>query len=126
MKLLQVAEQAYRTLVEEQDDTILWLSQSMQKAGAAMDLLLAGNCAYYATVTQRQPALTLGAWQQQAPADIKRDLDQLHAQGANIYVVHADLVDRGLIGLPLHPAVKVLDDDGVAQLYEDADKVWQW
>lgn len=126
MKLLQVAEQAYRTLVEEQDDTILWLSQSMQKAGASMDLLLAGNCAYYATVTKKQPALTLGAWQQQAPADIKRDLDQLQTQGAGIYVVHADLVDRGLVGMPLHAGVKVLDDEGVAKLYEDADKVWQW
>lgn len=126
MKLLQVAEQAYRTLVEEQDDTILWLSQSLNKAGAEMDLLLAGNCVYYATATKSQPSLSLGCWKQKEPANIKMDLERLHAGGVDIYVPHSDLVDRGLIGHPLHPAITIVSDEEVAKLYEDADLVWQW
>ena len=43
MKILQVVEQAFRTLAEEQDDTILWLTQSMRGAGADLEVLIAGN-----------------------------------------------------------------------------------
>lgn len=125
-KLLQVVEQAFRTLVEEQDDTILWLSQSVQKAGADMKLLLVGNCAYYAVLSQRQPPLSIAGWNQKEPSDIRLDLDRLHESGACIYVPRSDLADRGLIGIPIHPAVNVISNDEVVALYEEADLVWQW
>lgn len=126
MKLLQVVEQAFRTLVEEQDDTILWLSQSIRKAGADMTILLAGNCAYYAVLKRRQPALKIAEWVQKEPSDIKQDLDRLHASGVGIYVCRNDLADRGLIGIPVHPGVRVISHQEVAALYEEADLVWQW
>jgi len=126
MKLLQVIEQAFRTLVEEQDDTILWLSQSIQKAGADMKVLLVGNCAYYAVLKRRQPALVIAGWVQKEPSDIKQDLDRLQAGGVGIYVSRSDLADRGLIGIPVHPGVKVISQLEVAALYEEADLVWQW
>jgi hypothetical protein len=126
MKLLQVAEQAFRTLVEEQDDTILWLSQSVRNAGADMQLLLAGNCAYYAVLTRRQPKLTIGSWQQKEPAEIRKDLDRLQTQGVAIYVADIDLADRGLADMPLHPSVKAVSADEIASLYEEADLIWQW
>lgn len=126
MRILQVVEQAYRTLVEEQDDTILWITQCMLNAGAEFRLLLSGNCCYYATLNQRQPKLHIGSWSQKEPADIVRDLQNLQANGVPIYVNYGDLADRGLVGLPLHPAVTVIDRDVLATLYEEADQVWQW
>jgi|SRR5690554_4183914 hypothetical protein len=126
MKLLQVVEQAFRTLVEEQDDTILWLSQSIQKAGAEMKILLSGNCAYYAILKRRQPALKIAGWSQEQPSDIRQDLDRLQASGVGVYVTRSDLADRGLIGLPLHPGVRIISQLEVAELYEEADMVWQW
>lgn len=126
MKLLQVVEQAFRTLVEEQDDTILWLSQSLQKAGADMKILLIGNCAYYSVLKRRQPPLKIAGWKQKEPSDIYQDLDRLEAGGVGIYVTRSDLADRGLIGVPLHPGVRVISHLEVAGLYEEADLVWQW
>jgi sulfur relay (sulfurtransferase) DsrF/TusC family protein len=126
MKTLQVVEQAFRTLVEEQDDTILWLTQCMLGAGGDMELLLNGNCAYYAVSQQRQPALKLGKWQQTEPADLTRDLDNLHAKGVPVYVLKEDLAERGLADTPVHAGVQVIDRSQLVALYERVDQIWQW
>lgn len=126
MKILQVVEQAFRTLVEEQDDTILWLSQSMLGAGAEMEVLLAGNCACYAVAKQRQPALQLGSWQQTEPAELQRDVANILAKGAPVYVIKEDLAERGLAALPLHDGVTVIERRQLPEIYERADQIWQW
>jgi sulfur relay (sulfurtransferase) DsrF/TusC family protein len=126
MKILQVVEQAFRTLAEEQDDTILWLSQSMLGAGAEMEVLLAGNCAYYAVIKQRQPALKLGNWQQTEPAELYRDIGNILAKGAPVYVLSEDLAERGLSGMPVHEGVTVINRQQLPAIYERADQVWQW
>lgn len=126
MKVLQVVEQAFRTLVEEQDDTILWLTQSMHGAGADLLMLLAGHCTYYAVQKKRQPQLTLGNWQQHEPADLIRDLDSMLQKGIPIYVVKEELEERGLADLPIHPGISVIKRADLVKLYEQVDQIWQW
>ena len=126
MKVLQVVEQAFRTTVEEQDDAILWLTRSMHGAGADLSVLLSGHAAYYAVQQQRQPALTMGGWQQTEPAELTQDITGLAEKGVPIYVVREDLDERGLTGLPVRNGVEVIGRDGLVQLYEQADQVWQW
>lgn len=126
MKILQIVEQAFRTIVEEQDDTILWITQSMLGAGADIEVLLAGNCSYYAVLQQRQPALTVGQWQQTEPAELTRDLGNLFVKGVPVYVLREELSERGLSDLPVHSGVKVISRDQLVDLYERVDQVWQW
>lgn len=126
MKVLQVIDQAFRTLAEEQDDTILWLTQSMRGAGADLTLLLSGHGVYYATQTQRQPALTIAGWQQTEPADIPRDLGSLLRAGVPVYAVKEDLEERGLGQLPVHHGVQTISRQNLGGLYESVDQVWQW
>jgi sulfur relay (sulfurtransferase) DsrF/TusC family protein len=126
MKVLQVVEQAFRTTVEEQDDTILWLTGSMCGAGAELSVLLAGHGAYYAVHRQRQPALTLASWQQAQPAEITRDIGNLLERGVPVYVVREELNERGLAALPVRDGVEVIDREMLPQLYDQADQVWQW
>lgn len=126
MKVLQVIEQAFRTLVEEQDDTMLWLTGSMRGAGAEVSVLLAGNAACYAVQRRRQPALTLGDWQQREPADLTRDIGNLVQKGVPVYVLQEDLSERGLADVPVIPGVQVIVRFTLTSLYEQVDQVWHW
>ncbi len=126
MKILQIVEQAFRTLVEEQDDTILWLTQSMAGAGANLEVLLSGNAVYYAVMKNRQPAIKIGDWVQQEPADIPSDIDRMLAQNIPIYVLNSELEERGLNASMLRPSIKPIDQAQLVDIYHQVDQVWQW
>lgn len=126
MKALQVIDQAFRTTVEEQDDTILWLIQSMRGAGGDLMLLLSGHGVHYAVLSQRQPPLALASWRQSEPAELPRDLANLIESGVPVYVVEEDLEERGLGRLPLRDGVRTVTRRALPELYEQADQIWHW
>ncbi|WP_133492070.1 DsrE family protein [Alcanivorax sp. 24] len=126
MKVLQVIDQAFRTTVEEQDDTILWLTRSMRGAGGDLQVLLSGHGVHYAVLSQRQPPLELGNWKQSQPAELLRDLTDLTESGVPIFVVREDLEERGLANLPLQAGVELVSQTGLVDLYQQADQIWQW
>ena len=126
MKVLQVLDQAYRTVVEEQDDTILWLSQSMRGAGADICILLSGHAVSYAVLSKTQPALKIGQWKQMQPANIHQDISRLQKQDVPIFAVKEDLEARGLGDVSIHPGIELIDRSGLTNLYENVDQVWHW
>jgi len=126
MKVLQVIDQAFRTTGEEQDDTILWLTQCMRSAGANLEVLLTGHGVFYSVQSRPQPPLKFGNWQQTEPADITQDIGRLREKGVPVYAVREELIERGLFGLPVQLGVEVISRDAVTQLYENADQIWHW
>lgn len=126
MKILAVVQSAYRTLVEEQDDTILWLNQTIQKAGANISILLMGHTCSYAVQKAPLPLLQIGTWQQVAPASVVDDMNRLHNAGIPVYVIAEELNCRGLHAADLNPGVLVIAQTQVANLYDAADQVWHW
>lgn len=126
MKILNVVESSFRTLVEEQDDTILWLVQTLNIAGAETSVLLSGNAVYYAFLKSRSPALSIGTWTQKTPANISRDIAALINSGTGIYVLIGDIVERGLDSRQMNSGITVISNKDVPELYEQADQVWQW
>lgn len=126
MKVLQVIDQAFRTTTEEQDDTILWLTQSMRGAGGQLTVLLGGHGVYYGLQSRPQPALTVGSWQQTQAANLPRDLSNLVASGVPVYAISEDLEERGLSSTDLNNGVLAISRQELLNLYEAADQIWQW
>ena len=126
MKILNVVESSFRTLVEEQDDTILWLIQTLNIAGAESSIVLSGNAVYYAFLKSQSPALSIGTWTQKTPANIARDIATLFRAGTGIHVLADDIAERGLDSRQMSAGITVISGKDLAGLYEQADQVWQW
>ena len=126
MKTLQVLETAYRATVEEQDDTIVWLTHAMKGAGGEFGLLLAGNAVCYAVQDQRAPALSIGAWTQSHAADLAADVAGLAAKGVPVYAVEEDLEERGLLDARLLDPLTVLPRAKLPALLDEYPRIWKW
>lgn len=126
MKTLQVLETAYRATVEEQDDTIVWLTHAMKGVGGEFGVLLAGNAVCYAVQDQRAPALSLGGWTQSHAADLAGDVGALAAKGVPIYAVEEDLEERGLLDARLLDPLTVVPRTKLPALLDEYPRVWKW
>lgn len=126
MKALNIVASAYRATLEEQDDTIVWLTHAMRGAGAAVDLLLRGNAVNYAVRGQDASGLAFGRWKQTEPPRIEHDLASLIAKGATVHVLSDDLERRGLEGVALVEGVKPIRKRALAGLLCGYDRVWHW
>lgn len=59
-KILQIIEVAYRGTIEEQDDTVIWLSHVLKDTGCNIDILLRGNAVNYILKSQDASGLVFG------------------------------------------------------------------
>src|SRR5262245_47334522 len=126
MRVLQMISCAYRATIEEQDDTILWLTQAMKGAGAEIDVLLTGNAVTYALTGQNASGLTLGEWRQSQPPRIDDDLARMIGKDIVVYALADDLADRGLADAKMVSGVRRIPRTEVAKLMAGYDCVWRW
>ena len=125
MKILNIVETAYRATLEEQDDTVLWLSSVLQRNGADVSLLLRGNAVNY-IVRQECPALAIAGTGIRHPADPNANLRRLIEQGARIYAVADDAVERGLDPKRCLAGIELIERNTVAEVFDAHDQVQHW
>jgi len=126
MKVLQIVESAYRATIEEQDDTILWLTQAMRNAGAELDVLLRANAVNYAITGQDASGLSFGDWKQTQPPNIPDDVARLIGKGVAIYAVAEDLAERGLGNARMVDGVERIGRAALPRLMGGYDQIWHW
>src|SRR5215471_9658641 len=108
-KTLNIVDSAYRAVMEEQDDTILWLLAAMKAAGAEHTVVLRGNAVNYAVMGQGAPGLAIGGWKQtQAPCMDKDVVDLIEKRKIPVLVIEEDLSARGIASGELVAGVELL------------------
>ena len=126
MKALNIIETAYRATLEEQDDTMVWITHAMKGAGGDLDVLLRGNAVNYAVKTQSVPPLSLGGRQQKHSPDLARDVAGLIGKGIEVFIVEEDLAERGLSQQELVEGLTQTPRDALPALLGNYDHVWHW
>ena len=125
-KILSIAERAYHGTIEEQDDTILWMTHILKNAGADISLLLRGNAVNYAVVGQDASGLSFGGVELDVPPTLDKDVANIVEAGIPTYVVREDLEDRGIGQQEIAKGVNLVGRGDVADLFDSHDTIWHW
>src|SRR5262249_57531067 len=86
-KILNIVETAYRGTLEEQDDTVLWLTHMLKNAGADISVLLRANAVNYACKGQDASGLAFGEAKMSHPPEIDKNESNMIENDVSIYVL---------------------------------------
>ena len=125
-KILSIVERAYHGTIEEQDDTILWISHMVKNAGADISVLLRGNAVNYGVTGQDASGLKFGSVELDVPPTLDADVVNLIDAGVPTYAVREDLEDRGIGSAELAQGLRLIGRKELADLYDSHDAIWHW
>ncbi len=126
-RTLNIVESAYRAVMDEQDDTILWLLAAMQAAGAEHTVVLRGNAVNYAVAGQGIESHRVGAWTQMHPPRMDRDvIDLVEKRKIPVFVVEDDLAERGIGREELVKGVTLVARKALAAMLDEYPVVHHW
>jgi hypothetical protein len=125
-KILNIVETAYRATLEEQDDTVLWLTGALRGAGADVAVLLRGNAVNYVVQGQDASGLCIGPVRFGNPPRLDQDILKLKDKGVVVYAVREDARDRGLDPGRILAGIEFVARGDLADLIEKYDQIWYW
>jgi predicted peroxiredoxin len=125
-RILNIVETAYRATLEEQDDTVLWLTGALKNAGADVAVLLRGNAVNYVVKGQEASGLSIGPVRFGNPPRLDEDVKKLAEKGVVVYAIREDARDRGLDPGRVIQGIEFISRNDLADLVEKYEQVWHW
>lgn len=125
-KILQIVESAYRGTLEEQDDTVIWLSHIMRASGCDLDIILKGNAVNYLLESQDASGLVFGRKIQTQPPRIFNDIIKILNTGVDIYYILEDANDRGIERKEIFSGVKSVLRQELPNLFLNYRYIFHW
>jgi hypothetical protein len=125
-RILNIVETAYRATLEEQDDTVLWLTGALKNAGADVAVLLRGNAVNYVVKGQETSGLSIGPVRFGNSPRLDEDVRRLAESGVTVYAIREDARDRGLDPGRVIPGIEFISRNDLADLVEKYEQVWHW
>ncbi len=125
-KILSIVETAYRATVEEQDDTILWLTHMLKNAGSDISILLRANAVNSAAKGQDASGLRFGEMTMTHPPEIDKDVSKMIEKGIPVFVVEEDVKEHGLADADLIAGIQKLKRQALPELIDQHEQVWHW
>lgn len=125
-KILNIVETAYRATIEEQDDTVLWLTHMLKNAGADISVLLRAHSVNYAVKGQDASGLAFGESKMTHPPEIDKDVEKMIQKGVPVYLVEQDVNERGLSDADFVAGIKKVKREALPELIDQHDQVWHW
>ena len=126
MAILNIVERAYHGTIEEQDDTVLWVTAAMKNAGGDMQILLRSNAVNYAVKGQDATGLSIGGVALRVAPTIDKDIEEMIKKGVKVYAVADDLKKRGIDRNDVIAGVQVVSQKDTLDLWDKASAVWHW
>jgi sulfur relay (sulfurtransferase) DsrF/TusC family protein len=126
MKLLNIVSSGYRATLEEQDDTVVWVSHAMRNGGAEVDLLLQDAAVNYPVRGQSVEPVSIGGRAQRNAPDVHGQIRSFVGNGSAVYVVGEDLDERGIDRRKLLQEVKIVARKDLPKILSRYDRVWHW
>lgn len=125
-KILQIVESAYRGTLEEQDDTVIWLSHIMKDVGSDLDILLRGNSVNYLLRKQDASGLVFGNKKQTQPPRVMDDISKILSKGVAVYFVFEDAYERGIDQNEMISEVKTVSRNDLPSLFSRYQHILHW
>jgi intracellular sulfur oxidation DsrE/DsrF family protein len=125
-KVLSIVETAYRATIEEQDDTVLWLTHMLKTNGLDMTVLLRANAVNYLVAGQDGTGLHIGDIVLDHAPHLDGDVKGLVDHGVPVLFVQEDLLERGIREDRLIDGVKAIGRSDVAALLDEFEHIWRW
>ncbi|MGH2684150.1 MAG: hypothetical protein ACRDJP_01620 [Actinomycetota bacterium] len=126
IRVLNIVATAYRGTLEEQDDTVLWLTSMCGAAGLDVAVLLEGNAVNYAARGQDSSGLRFGAATLAHPPSLDHDIETMLAKGLPVTYVADDAERLGLDEGALVGGVKPVALADLPSLFDGFDLIWRW
>jgi hypothetical protein len=126
MKVLNILSSGYRATLEEQDDTVVWFTHTLRRAGAEIDVLLRASAANYVVEGQRVSPLAIGGRTQRNAPDVHGQVRELAESGVGIFVLEEDLERYGLADCPRLERARIVGSGELPALLGGYDSIWHW